>query len=208
MKNDHYLNLCLEQAAQSPLFYRHGSIVVKGGKVVGQGFNDHRSGYDGGALKTGQLPTAPFPMETRQRISTPPGFTPFERVGGGGGHQANVCFSMHSEMMAIHSALASSSTLAASTASHIKPCFKLPGRRAKPGRLLRTGGVGGALKSYVESVCLEAMGSEVQRGTGAAPNDAWRFEAGASGRDDATEQQYQPQSESESESEQSESESE
>lgn len=203
MKNDHYLNLCLEQAAQSPLFYRHGSIVVKGGKVVGHGFNDHRSGYDGGALKTGQLPTAPFLMEARQRASTPPGFTPFERVGGGGGHQANVCFSMHSEMMAIHSALASSSTLAASTASHIKPCFKLPGRHAKPGRLLRTGG---ALKSYVESVCLEAMGSEVQRGAGAAPDHAWRFEAGASGRDDASEQQHQPQSESESEQSESESE--
>lgn len=202
MKNDHYLNLCLEQAAQSPLFYRHGSIVVKGGKVVGQGFNDYRSGFDGGALKTGQLPTAPFPIENRQRTSTPPGFTPFERVGGGGGHHANVCFSMHSEMMAIHSALASSSTLAASTASHIKPCFKLPGRHAKPGRLLRTGGV----KSYVESVCLEAMGSEVQRGTGAAPDHAWRFEAGASGRNDASEQRHQPQSESESEQSESESE--
>ncbi|KAK1828994.1 hypothetical protein QBC39DRAFT_311950 [Podospora conica] len=202
MKNDHYLNLCLEQAAHSPLFYRHGSIVVKGGKVIGQGFNDHRPGYDGGALKTGQLPTAPFPfpMDNRTRKPTPPGFTPFERVGGGGGHHANVCLSMHSEMMAIHSALASSSTLAASTASHIKPCFKLSGRHAKPGRLLRTGGSsGGAIKSYVESVCLEAMGSGVQRDTGAPQDQEWRFEAGASGRDDASEQQDQSQSESESE---------
>jgi hypothetical protein len=180
----------LEQAAQSPLFYRQGS------KVVRHGFNDYRSGYDGGALKTGQLPTGRFSMETRQRTSTPPGLTPFERLGGGGGHLANVCFSMHSEMMAIHSALASSSTLAASTASHIKPCFKLPGRHAKPGRLLRTGGGGGTLKFYVESVCLEAMRSEVQRGTGAAPGHACRFEAGTSGRDSASEQQHQPQSES------------
>lgn len=55
MKTDHYLNLCLEQAALSPLRYRHGSIIVRGGKVIGQGFNDHRAGFDGGALKTGVL---------------------------------------------------------------------------------------------------------------------------------------------------------
>ena len=197
MKNDHYLNLCLEQAAQSPLFYRHGSIVVKGGKVVGQGFNDYRSGYDGGALKTGQLPTAAFPLDNWKPTPTPHGFTPFERTGGGGGHQANMCLSMHSEMMAIHSALASSSTLAASTASHIKACFKLSGRHDKSGRLLRSGR--GAVKSYVESVCLDAMGPEVQQDTGAAQEQPWRFEAGASGRDKESEQQDESQSESKSE---------
>ena len=51
MKTDHYLNLCLEQAAMSPLRYRHGAIIVRGGKVIGQGYNDYRSGFDGGALK-------------------------------------------------------------------------------------------------------------------------------------------------------------
>jgi deoxycytidylate deaminase len=56
MKSDNYLNLCLEQASLSPLHHRHGCIVVKGGKVIGKGYNDYRPGYDGGALKTGQLP--------------------------------------------------------------------------------------------------------------------------------------------------------
>ncbi|CAO2647868.1 Nn.00g087900.m01.CDS01 [Neocucurbitaria sp. VM-36] len=56
MKTDNYLNLCLEQAAMSPFRYRHGAIVVRGGKVIGQGFNDYRSGFNGGALKTGRLP--------------------------------------------------------------------------------------------------------------------------------------------------------
>lgn len=56
MKTDHYLTLCLEQAANSPLRYRHGSIIVRGGKVIGRGFNDVRSGFDGGALKNGRLP--------------------------------------------------------------------------------------------------------------------------------------------------------
>ncbi|KAK1752589.1 hypothetical protein QBC47DRAFT_416237 [Echria macrotheca] len=189
MKNDQYLNLCLEQAAQSPLHFRHGSIVVKGGKVIGQGFNDYRRGFDGGSLKTGQLPTAAFPFDDavvefkRKRKSKRPDpatstsisatFIPFERVSAGGGRHANTCLSMHSEMMAINSALAASSTLAASTASHFKPCFKLSGRNSKPRRLR---GGNDAVKSYVERVCLEAMGSEVQRRTGAAVDEEWRFE--------------------------------
>lgn len=212
MKNDQYLNLCLEQASLSPLHYRHGSIVVKGGKVIGRGFNDYRPGFDGGALKTGRLPTAAFPLGNavadlkRKRKSKPPhlperssatSFTPFERASGGGGHHANGCLSMHSEMMAINSALAASSTLAASTASHIKPCFKLSGRHTKH-RLLRGNH---AVKSYVERVCLEAMGSEVQRGTGAPSGQEWRFEAGASGCHAWSQLQDQQQWEWESESE-------
>jgi deoxycytidylate deaminase len=219
MKNDQYLNLCLEQAAQSPLHFRHGSIVVKGGRVIGQGFNDYRPGFDGGSLKTGQLPTAAFPFDDaviefkRKRKSKRPDpptsiassatFTPFERVSSGGGRHSNTCLSMHSEMMAISSALAASSTLAASTASHFKPCFKLSGRHAKPGRLR---GGNDAVKSYVERVCLEAMGSEVQRRTGAASGQEWRFEVAASGCDGSEEQQYRLQSEPESESEWSEEE--
>jgi hypothetical protein len=34
MKTDNYLDLCLDQAAKSPLRYRHGA-VVHGGKVIG-----------------------------------------------------------------------------------------------------------------------------------------------------------------------------
>ncbi|KAK5169469.1 uncharacterized protein LTR77_005445 [Saxophila tyrrhenica] len=55
MKTDNYLTLCLEQAAKSPLHYRHGAIIVRGGKVIGQGHNDYRPGYDGGALKHGRI---------------------------------------------------------------------------------------------------------------------------------------------------------
>ncbi|KAK3341849.1 hypothetical protein B0T25DRAFT_354784 [Lasiosphaeria hispida] len=193
MKNDQYLNLCLQQAAQSPLFFRHGCIVVKGGKVIGQGFNDHRSGYDGGALKTGTLPTASFLLDgtvaelkrrrkSKSKKTHPPSssraatFTPFERSGGA--RQPNTCLSMHSEMMAINSALASSSTLAASTASHIKPGSKLSGGSHKPRRLVRSD----AVKSYVERVCLEAMAPQFQQCPGAAQGEEWRFEAGACGR--------------------------
>lgn len=204
MKIDQYMNLCLEQAAQSPLHHRHGSIVVKGGKVVGQGFNDYRSGYDGGALKTGRLPAGSFPLENAvaskrkpesklpDRPSGASTFVPFER-GSGGGHHANTCFSMHSEMMAINSALASSSTLAASTASYIKPYFKLSGRHAKPS-LLREND---AVKSYVERVCLEAMGPEFKQRAGAPQGQEWRFEAGASRCNAPAE--YESHSESESE---------
>ncbi|KAK4442330.1 hypothetical protein QBC34DRAFT_313343 [Podospora aff. communis PSN243] len=167
MKTDKYLNLCLEQAARSPLHYRHGSIVVKGGKVVGLGFNDNRSGYDGGALKTGRLPTASFPLDNaaaskrkpNSKLPDPPTtstFIPFERSRRGG-HHANTCFSMHSEMMAINSALAASSTLAASTASSLKPYFKLSRRHTKRS-LLRD-----AVKSYVKRVCLDAMGPEFKQ---------------------------------------------
>jgi hypothetical protein len=214
MKSDNYLNLCLEQAAQSPLFHRHGSIVVKGGKVVGQGFNDYRSGYDGGALKTGRLPTAVFPLDDavaskrkpKSKVPDPPTastFIPFERSAGGG-HHANTCFSMHSEMMAINSALAASSTLAASTASSLKPYFKLSGRNTKPSPLRDND----AVKSYVERVCLDAMGPEYKQRTGAAQGDGWRFEAGASRCDAASRCQLQLQSESESEEEWSEEEQE
>ena len=55
MKTDNYLTLCLEQASKSPLHYRHGCIIVRGGKVIGQGFNDYRPGFNGGALKTGKI---------------------------------------------------------------------------------------------------------------------------------------------------------
>ncbi|KAJ9137070.1 hypothetical protein NKR23_g9334 [Pleurostoma richardsiae] len=152
MKSDYYLNLCLEQAAMSPLRYRHGCVVVKGGKVIGQGFNDYRSGYDGGGFKTGCLPTRSFPLgdtdpksnskQSRRQsaILKPVG------GGGGGGHQANSGLSMHSEMMAINAALTSSSAAAAAAVSHAKPYLKVPGGGGKQKRLLRRD----ALAAYVQ----------------------------------------------------------
>lgn len=57
MKSDNYLTLCLEQAANSPLRYRHGYIIVRGGKIIGGGYHDYRLYFNGGTLKTGRLPT-------------------------------------------------------------------------------------------------------------------------------------------------------
>ena len=71
-RNDTFLSLCLAQAELSPLHYRHGSIIVRGGKVIGQGFNSYRPGFDGGALKTGILPSSsldgPAIAELKKRL--------------------------------------------------------------------------------------------------------------------------------------------
>lgn len=167
MKNESYLTLCLEQAAKSPLRYRHGCIIVRGGKVIGQGYNDYRSGFDGGALKTGRLAAGclddsgivefkkhKLKRETKhqdeQKHAIPETsnkmFTPFESMGGGS--HVNTPFSMHSEMMAIHSAISASSTLASNAASTKKPCFKLSGGSRRKARLRKE-----AIKVYIETIC-------------------------------------------------------
>lgn len=174
MKTDQYLNLCLDQAALSTLHYRHGCVVVKGGKVIGQGFNDCRPGYDGGSvLKTGVLPKAaanvkpdkPDPPKHKSDFKT------VESIIGncGGGHHANARLTMHSEMMAINSALSSCSTLAANTVSHVKPCFKLCGDSKRKRALQRK-----AVLSYTQSVCLATFGPQVQQGAGPAAADESR----------------------------------
>ncbi|KAF2500494.1 hypothetical protein BU16DRAFT_614235 [Lophium mytilinum] len=186
MKTDNYLTLCLEQASNSPLHYRHGCIVVRGGKVIGQGYNDYRSGFNGGALKTGRLASgtadgaaiAELKRKQKHKLKAKSGnesehsqltkpFTPFE--GMGGGSHANTPLSMHSEMMAIHSALSSSSTMASSALSSQKPCFKLSGGSKRKARLRRDG-----LKAYVERVCLDALNQSVtepRRGEAQAKTD-------------------------------------
>jgi hypothetical protein len=172
-RNDTVLSLCLAQAELSPLHYRHGSIIVHGGKVIGQGFNDYRPGFDGGALKSGVLPSTsldgPVIAQLKQRLKSKPkpkepdnqrdegAFTPFESMGCG--PNANVNLSMHSEMMAIRSALSlSSGTLSSQTSARSarcfeKPCFKLPGDSKK--RKARARG----LKAYAAAVCAEAAAS-------------------------------------------------
>ncbi|KAK4966567.1 hypothetical protein LTR42_010878 [Elasticomyces elasticus] len=159
MKTDNYLTLCLEQAAKSPLHYRHGCIVVRGGKVIGQGYNDYRPGYDGGALKHGRIANhtldGPAMAEMKEKMKKQKekpkqqqqpekSFVPFE--GTGGGHQANVPLSMHSEMMAIHSALSASATLSSTALASEKPCFKLPRSDKRKARLRAE-----VLKRYVEA---------------------------------------------------------
>jgi len=179
MKTDNYKNLCLAQALNSPLKYRHGCIVVKGGKVIGQGFNDVRSGFDGGVLKTGQLPLAAAPRPVspaadpnKAAAAKPKNFMASESMAGmGGGPLANTPLTMHSEMMAINSALSSSSTLAATTVSSIKPCYKLPGD-AKRKRELRRG----AVAAFVDRVCRAELEQGIQQGAAPVPGSEWRFE--------------------------------
>ncbi|ROV99119.1 hypothetical protein VMCG_06624 [Cytospora schulzeri] len=176
MKSDQYLNLCLEQAALSPLHYRHGCVVVKGGKVIGQGFNDCRPGYDGGSvLKTGVLPKSATSLDDNPDKLDPPrskgDFKTVESIIGncGGGGHANARLTMHSEMMAIKSALSSRSTLATNTVSRVKPCFKLPGD-SKHKRALRRD----AVVAYAEAVCLATFEQEFDQGAAHAQADEWR----------------------------------
>jgi deoxycytidylate deaminase len=186
MKTDHYLNLCLEQAAQSPLRYRHGCIIVRGGKVIGQGFNDHRAGFDGGALKTGRLPARSLDPAAlaelkkkhkhKRGLANPSeevatSFTPFEAMGGG--KLANTPLSMHSEMMAIHSALSASTTLVSTAVSSKKPYFKLSGDSKRKCRVRRD-----AIKTYVETICKVALAQSTEQRFG-RPVEEWRFESAA-----------------------------
>ena len=95
-------------------------------------------------------------------------FVPFE--GTGGGHQVNSPLSMHSEMMAIHSALSSSSTMSHTTASYEKPSFKLPGSSKRKARLRRE-----LLTAYVNTVC------QTSQRSGLSQVQECGFEASASG---------------------------
>ena len=191
-RNDTYLSLCLEQASLSPLHFRHGCIVVRGGKVIGKGYNDYRSGYNGGAETTGQLSSAvysqgvitnkskqknsksPYPLagsghEVSSKSKSTKNYVAFDSqnhaLGTGGGSLANTPLSMHSEMMAINSALSLSSAIACqgtarSTQWLQKPCFKLPGRSKRQTRLQH-------LKAYADAVCAdeqEQKTTSVRRG--------------------------------------------
>ncbi|KAK0104688.1 hypothetical protein ONS95_004962 [Cadophora gregata] len=180
-RSDTLLSLCLAQAELSPLHYRHGAIIVRGGKVIGQGFNCYRPGFDGGALKSGALPSrdadGPAIAELKQRLKSKPKsksktpnqpeegtFTPFESMGCG--HNANVALSMHSEMMAIRSALSlSSGTQASQTSARSakyfeKPYFKLPGDSKQRKARAR------ALKAYVKATYEEATSTGTGKASG------------------------------------------
>ncbi|KAI9724304.1 MAG: hypothetical protein M1812_000370 [Candelaria pacifica] len=184
-RTDSYMSLCLDQASKSPLHYRHGCIIVRGGKVIGQGYNDYRPGFNGGALRTGRLASRgtfdrPAMAELKQRkkhkskpitkqysnAKTMKKFTPFENpalsCSGGGGHIANTPLSMHSEMMVIYCALSLSNTLASqgsarSAAYFEKPCYSLQNSGKRGKARLR------GLKKYVSAVC---QATEVSTGTG------------------------------------------
>lgn len=191
MKADNYPTLCIEQAAKSPLRYLHGSIIVRGGKVIGQGYNDYRAGFSGGVLKTGRLPvsimdnTAISEMKKKHKLKregrdeqepesnvrTTKMFTPFENMNGD--KHVNTPFSMHSEMVAIHSAISASNTLASTFLSCEKPCFKVPGGTKRKARRQRE-----AIKAYVEIICSVAIAqSTAEQRCGSTQVQQWRFEA-------------------------------
>ncbi|KAL8765845.1 MAG: hypothetical protein Q9209_007204 [Squamulea sp. 1 TL-2023] len=191
-RNDTYLSLCLEQASLSSLHYRHGCIVVRGGKVIGMGHNDYRSGFNGGTQATGQLgvcsPKSKHPKHSRHEISptrkkSSNSYVAFDSrdhaVGTGGGSLANSPLSMHSEMMAINSALSLSSAIscqgtARSTQWLQKPCFKLSSRSKRRSRLQH-------LKAYSDAVyqAAQEQAAALERRGGSYVQPS-RFEASAS----------------------------
>ena len=183
-RTDSYLSLCLEQASKSSLHYRHGCIVVRGGKVIGQGYNDHRPGFSGcGTLKSGRLANgasnspallalklrsskskskskSKHSDQAEENVFTDLASTDTSELGGVG--VANSPLSMHSEMMAIQSALSLSSNAASygsarSSALLEKPgLFKLSSRGKRALRLRN-------LKSYVDALCDEALAAKVSK---------------------------------------------
>ena len=203
-RNDTYLSLCLEQASLSPLHFRHGCIIVRGGKVIGKGYNDYRSGYNGGAETTGQLsstvysqgiitnnskpknlkgphPPAGNNHEVSSKRKSPKNYVAFDgqnhAVGAGGGSLANTPLSMHSEMMAINSALSLSSAIACqgtarSTQWLQKPCFKLPSRSKRQTRLQH-------LKAYADAVCPDEEQKTTSERRGKSHVQQSRFETSA-----------------------------
>jgi len=46
-KSQFYLSECAEVASKSPMCFKLGAIMVKGGKVLSTGYNHHRTHYDG-----------------------------------------------------------------------------------------------------------------------------------------------------------------
>ncbi|KAF2761168.1 putative isomerase YbhE [Pseudovirgaria hyperparasitica] len=126
MKTDNYTNLCLEQAASSPLHFRHGCIIVSGGKVLGRGFNDYRPGFNSGVLKSGRtglstsMPAA-TQHKTKSKLSK---HKPKPKPNNRG---FSMPLSLHAEMAAIHSALATSTANSGRIQCSLKPTFKVPG---------------------------------------------------------------------------------
>jgi len=127
------------------VYYRHGCVIVRGGKVNGQGFNDPRPGYNGEEkLKSDRMTSADGPavvvLKRENRKKELEDLGKAERAVAhardsefGGGHMANMPLTIHSEMMAIKSALSLSNALGNGSARGVqwiqKPrSFKLQGR--------------------------------------------------------------------------------
>ena len=166
----------------SPLHFRHGCIIVRGGKVIGQGYNDHRPHFDGGAKKSasssacnGDAIVAPAQKNKRRNKTSNEKHRPlkqnedFSEKSSSTGDANEICpvnapLSMHSEMMAIYSALSRSSNSASKVSIHSarwlqKPCFKLSGRGKRDLRLQN-------LKAYVKRAIAEGVIAEERESAG------------------------------------------
>lgn len=195
-RQDSYLSLCLEQASKSPLHYRHGCVIVRGGKVIGRGFNHYRPGFNGGALKNGRtkesgsVETQKMKQKQKQHQSCGKDGIPSSL---GGGSDANLALSMHSEMMAIRSALSLSSHpsggSARATLWYETPCFKLSGR-GKREHLLRKQNI----RQFVERVCkaAEKSGGKIDTDDFTTQANMWRFESGTCGFNQCQQRCSQP----------------
>lgn len=42
-----YFNKCLIEASKSPMTFKLGAVLVKGGKILSSGYNHTRTGYTG-----------------------------------------------------------------------------------------------------------------------------------------------------------------
>ena len=170
-RQDTYKSLCLLEAQKSPLHYRHGCVIVRGGKVIGKGHNHYRPSFNGGALATGRLPASTHGADLnsikQKQKSKSKQQNPSQRSGGG--HLADTPLSMHSEMMAIRSALSLSAHHSGASARGaewlVKGSFKLPGSNKRKERL----------RNYVEAVCAAAEGGCLRIET-LAQDDVWGFE--------------------------------
>ncbi|KAK4697667.1 hypothetical protein P7C71_g431, partial [Lecanoromycetidae sp. Uapishka_2] len=166
-RTDSYLSLCLEQAAHSSLHYRHGAIIVRGGKVIGQGHNDYRPGFNGG-LKTGKSANGASSSsailgikqksKSKQKLKQSdqdktPSLVELSSMDSNdlsGGSLVNSPLSMHSEMSAIQAALSLSGNTASYGSARSSSLMQKPGSFALPGRGKRELRLQN-LKDYVET---------------------------------------------------------
>lgn len=171
-RQDTYKSLCLIEAQKSPLHYRHGCVIVRGGKVIGSGHNHYRPGFNGGALSTGGTGAASSvsPSHHSKKKKQKTKFKQSNLSGNpSGGYMAKIPLSMHSEMMAIRAALSLSAHHSGGSARGmawlVKGSFKPSGDTKRKDRL----------RKYVDAVCNEAEGRCFRYGT-LAQDEVWGFE--------------------------------
>lgn len=100
-RGDKMRNAATQEALRSPMRYRHGAIVTKGGKIIARGHNHIRTGFSGplSAHETIVLPKH-AQNDAQCCANCADEEAPAPRPG-----LASSYFSMHAEMHAIHTVL-------------------------------------------------------------------------------------------------------